>query len=154
MRILPARGQVIPGKVHHFHAGPLVDRFELRLQRHQFIAGEDARGRLDGAEAADIVGQDAHELGRHAVRGQLVVARDALDVEKLVLGGHVRHGQNLDAVLLAVRRIHEQVAEVARPLAVAHSLAQVVHVLRVRRGVRHVEDETRMRKAGGRYRLE
>ena len=79
------------------------------------------------------------------MRGQLIVARDALDVEKLVLGGHVGHRQNLDAVLFAVRRVHEQVAEVARPLAVAHGLVQVIHVLRIRRGIRHVEHETGVR---------
>lgn len=145
MRSLLAQAQVIRREPHHFHAGPFVDRFELRLQRHQLVTRKDARGRFDGAEAAGIVWQDTHELRRHAVRGQLVVARDALDVEKLVLGGHVRHGQDLDAVLLAVRRVHEQVAEVARSLAVAHGLAQVVHVLRVGGGVRHVENETGMR---------
>ena len=79
------------------------------------------------------------------MRGQLVVARHALDVKKLILAGHVRHRQNLDAVLLAVRRVHEQVPEIARSLAVAHRLAQVVHVLGVGGGVGHVEDEAGMR---------
>ncbi|MDN2671443.1 GPO family capsid scaffolding protein [Janthinobacterium sp. SUN026] len=37
----------------------------------------------------------------------------------------------MDAVLLAVRRVHEQVAEVARPLAVAHGLAQVTAAVEV-----------------------
>lgn len=75
----------------------------------------------------------------------MVVARHALDVEKLVLGGHVRHGPNLDAIFLAVWRVHEQVPEIARSLAVAHGLAQVVHVLRIGGGVGHIEHEAGVR---------
>ena len=70
-----------------------------------------------------------------AVRAWLVIARDALDVEKVVLRGHLGHQQNLDAVLFAVRRIHEQLVEIALSLAVLGGLAQNVHVLGVGAGI-------------------
>ncbi|MCY1525909.1 hypothetical protein D9M68_609100 [compost metagenome] len=75
------------------------------------------------------------------MRGQLVVAGHVLDVPELVLGGHLGDRQQLDAVLLAVWRVHEKVPEIARPLAVLERLAQLVDVLLLLRGVGHVKDE-------------
>lgn len=56
-------------------------------------------------------------MRRHPLCGQHVITCHVLDAEKLILCPHLRHRQYLDAALLAVWRIHEHVAEIARPLA-------------------------------------
>lgn len=44
----------------------------------------------------------------------------------------------------AVRRVHKQVAEVARAFGAFHRIAEVVHILLVLRGIGHVHDEACM----------
>ncbi len=78
------------------------------------------------------------------MRGQHVVARAVLDVEEFILGRDLGNRQHLQAVFLAAWCIQKQVAEVARPFAVAHGLAQLVHVVDVAGRVGHVEDKAGM----------
>lgn len=75
------------------------------------------------------------------MRGQHVVAADGLDVEELVFRSHLAYGDQLDAVLLAVGRIEEQVSEIARPLAFLERRAYRINVLLLLSGVAHVQDE-------------
>src|SRR5699024_8662590 len=121
-------------------AGKLVELRELLLQRHELVGDEHARGFLDVAEAGGILRDDTHELGRDAVPCELVVAGDALDVVEVVFGGDFGYGDQLDAVLLALGRVHEQVAEVTRALAFLERLAHGVDVLLVLSRIVDVED--------------
>lgn len=50
----------------------------------------------------------------------------------------------MNTVLFPVRRIHEQVTEVARPFGAFHRLADVIYIALVLRSVSHVHDKARM----------
>jgi hypothetical protein len=64
-----------------------------------------------------------------AVRCERVVARDVLDVEKLVFRSDLGHGNELDAIFSPVRCVHEQVSEIAWSLAAFQRLTQVVYIV-------------------------
>ncbi|MBT2747153.1 AlpA family phage regulatory protein [Lysobacter sp. ISL-42] len=52
------------------------------MQRHQLIAGEHTSALFRVAESASIVRRHAQQLRRHAVRGQNVIPRRALDAPR------------------------------------------------------------------------
>ncbi|MNZ79580.1 hypothetical protein D3C78_981870 [compost metagenome] len=83
-------------------------------------------------------------MGRYPVGRQLVVAGHVLDGQKLILGGHLRHRDQLHPVLLAVWRVEQQVAEIARAFALFERLAQRHDVRLVVQRVGHIHDETGM----------
>jgi hypothetical protein len=86
------------------------------------------RRSLHVAGAARVVRQHAHELRRHAMRRQHVVAARPLDVQEVILRRHLADGDELDAVLLAVRGVVEEVAEIALPFGLGQLLAHLVDV--------------------------
>ncbi|MNS85300.1 hypothetical protein D3C72_1191620 [compost metagenome] len=98
-------------------------------------------------------------MGRYPVGGQLVIPGHVLDGQEFILGRHLRDRDQLHPVFLAVRRIEQQVAEVARSLAFLERLAQRRDVSLVVQRVCHVHDETRVAavlvvlapKQGGRF---
>ena len=99
-----------------------------RLQRRDFIAGKHHGGLFHIPEAAHIVGQHAHQLGWHAVGGQHIVAAGVLDVQEVVLGGHLADGDQLDAFFFSVGRVVEKVLEVAAALGLGQLLAHLVSI--------------------------
>lgn len=60
--------------------------------------------RVSRTEPARIARHDAEQLLRHAVCGEQIVTRHILDIEELVHHNDVRHGYELDTVLLSVTR--------------------------------------------------
>jgi len=74
------------------------------------------------------------------MRGQHVVARDVLDVEKLILGGDLADRDHLDAVFLAARRIEKQVAKITQPLALLQRLFQILDLRLVGQHIGQVQD--------------
>ncbi|RAT10372.1 hypothetical protein AU496_00300 [Lonsdalea populi] len=77
-------------------------------------------------EAAHVTGHDPHHLRRHTMRGHHVVTADVLDAQKLIFRDHLGQRDDLYAVLFAVRRVHKQVAEVARSLVAFHRLRMLI----------------------------
>lgn len=71
---------------------------------------------------------------------QQIVAAGVLDIKKVVFGGNLGQRQNLNAVRLTIRGVHEQIAEVPQALGVAHGLAHPVNVACTLRGVGHIRD--------------
>lgn len=130
-----ADGRARPGVDSVGHGG---------LQGGNFIAGEHLCCLFNIAKAADVVRQHAHQLGRHAVRGQHVVAAGVLDVQEVVFGCHLADGDQLDPFLLSVGRVVKQVSEVAHALGFGQLLAHLVDIALVLGRVRHVQDETRV----------
>lgn len=64
-----------------------------------------------------------------------------LDIQKLILCRDLLPRDDLNPVIFPVRRVHKQIAEVARSFGAFHGLADVIHVLLILRGVRHLHDE-------------
>lgn len=75
------------------------------------------------------------------MRCQHVVPAHVLDVEEFIPGGHLADRNQLHAVLLGRWAGEEQVAEVARALAVFRRLADGVDVVLLLGRVADVEDE-------------
>lgn len=103
-------------ELHYLLTEPFVELFEAGLQRDQLVAGEDLGGFLHVTKTASVAWHDAHQYRRDAVGGEHVVAGHVLDVEDIVLRGHFADRNHLDALLLAVRRVDKQVAELPGPL--------------------------------------
>lgn len=95
-------------------------------------------------ESSGVLRHHPHQLRWYAQHSQLIVAADVLDRTEVILRRHLTDRDKLDPVLLAIRRVHEQVPEVARAFAVLHRLAQVVDEILVLGHVRHVQDEPGM----------
>jgi len=78
------------------------------------------------------------------MRREDVIAARALNRGEVVLGGHLAYRDQLDAILLAVGRIHEQVAEVARALRFLERFTHRINVGLALCGIGHVEYEARV----------
>lgn len=139
---------VVRPEPHHLLPQPIVDLHEPGLHWLQFVDRRHLSGFTNGAEAAGILRYHAHPLRRNVQHGELVIAADVLDGAKVILGRHLADRDQLGAVFLAVRRVHEQVAETLRPLAVAHRFAQVLDVILVEGRVVHRQDEAGMTAVG------
>ena len=68
------------------------------MQRLELVGNEDPGRLLDVAEATGVVGDDAHQLRRDPVPGELVITGDVLDRGELVLSGYLRDRDDLDTV--------------------------------------------------------
>lgn len=126
-----AGGQVVGLELHHLFAQPIVDLGKPSLHRLQLVDSPNLGGLTDRAEPPRVLRYHPHQLRWNAQHGELVIAADVLDCTEVILGRDLTDGDQLKPVLLAVRRVHEQVTEVARPLAVAHRLAQVIDIVLV-----------------------
>ncbi|MNY33284.1 hypothetical protein D3C86_1675540 [compost metagenome] len=73
-----------------------------------------------------------------------IVATDVFDRAEVILGRDLTDWDQLDAVFLPTRCIHEQVAEVARAFAALHGATQVRNEVLVLRRVGHVQNEAGM----------
>lgn len=71
---------------------------------------------------------------------QHVIAGHTLDPGELISDRHLTDRDHLQAVLLPIGRVHEQVLEIARPARLPQRVAQRVHVQALGLGVGHVED--------------
>ena len=74
------------------------------------------------------------------MRAKQVVLAGFLDVEEIVFRCDFTQRQNLDPVRLAVRRVHEQVAEVAQAFRVPHRFTHLIDVRAALCRVGHVQD--------------
>ena len=101
---------------------------------------KDLCGILDRSKSAGVVGNDAQQLGRYAMGGQHIVTADALHRQEFILGGDFGDGDQLQPIFFTAGSIEEQVAEIARPLAVAQSIAQRIDVSLVLKRIGGIED--------------
>ncbi|MNR18846.1 hypothetical protein D3C85_1355970 [compost metagenome] len=72
----------------------------------------------------------------------MIVSADVLDGTEVILRGDLADWDQLNAVLLPIRGVHEQVAKIARAFAALHCIAKVGNEILVLRGVGHIENET------------
>lgn len=91
--------QCVGHKGAGFYAGPFVDRtFDAHLKWGNFIARKHTGSLFHITKATGVVGHHAHQLGRHTVGGQHIVAAAVLDAHEFIFCGHFADGYQLDAV--------------------------------------------------------
>lgn len=93
---------------HDLNPDPVVQFPEPRFQRPDLQAVEYPGRLLYVTEPARVRQDDPHQLRRHAVRRELVLDRHLFDVPELVLRRDLADRQELNAVLLSLRRTRLQ----------------------------------------------